>query len=379
MFTEMKSPAPWGADKRLTASLKTHLDDDLGLLDAPAPEAFDALTRLAQRVFKAPVSLISIIDEKNDRQFFASQQGLKEPWASARQTPLSHSFCQHVKAAKAPLVVCKADEHPLVRDNLAIRGLDVMAYLGVPVHSPDGEVIGALCVIDSCERSWTPDEVETLTDIAQCAKDEILLRIALRANESTTANVLRSNVLRESISNAFLAPDLEIDERFAALLKATCRALGMEHGLITRVDGDRIRPLFGEWAQTPGAKARAGQFRGSLTSLIVGEGRTVAIADISASTLEECRTADGYIPGRFLGAPLKLAGVVHGTIEFRAAQPRKAPWQEDEVAMLDVVSMFAAAHLGVFGRLQALRESESALLSYCLDKRHGAAAELYGT
>jgi hypothetical protein len=63
-----------------------------GLLDSPPEESFDRFTRLATRLFKTPVALVSLVDA--DRQFFKSAIGLPEPWASLRQSPLSHSFCK---------------------------------------------------------------------------------------------------------------------------------------------------------------------------------------------------------------------------------------------------------------------------------------------
>ena len=84
------------------------------LLDSKPEQAFDRLTRLAARVLGAPVSLVSLVDR--DRQFFKSAEGLAEPWLSERQTPLSHSFCQHVVTTNAPLVVTDARDHPLVCD-----------------------------------------------------------------------------------------------------------------------------------------------------------------------------------------------------------------------------------------------------------------------
>ena len=63
-----------------------------GLLDADSATSLDRLTRLATRLVKAPVALVSLVD--TDRQVFVSAVGLDEPWASQGQTPLSHSFCQ---------------------------------------------------------------------------------------------------------------------------------------------------------------------------------------------------------------------------------------------------------------------------------------------
>jgi GAF domain-containing protein len=76
--------------------------DATKLLDSPAEESFDRITKLAARVLNAPVALISLVDE--DRQFFKSSVGLDEPWHSARETPLSHSFCRHTLHTREPLV-----------------------------------------------------------------------------------------------------------------------------------------------------------------------------------------------------------------------------------------------------------------------------------
>ena len=48
-------------------------------------ERFDRLTRLARRLLRTPVALVSLLDA--NRQFFLSAQGLPEPWASLRATP----------------------------------------------------------------------------------------------------------------------------------------------------------------------------------------------------------------------------------------------------------------------------------------------------
>ena len=76
------------------------------LLDSPPDESFDRLTRLAAKLVNAPVALVSAVD--TERQFFKSCLGLPEPWATRRETPLSHSFCQHVVAAREPVLVSDA-------------------------------------------------------------------------------------------------------------------------------------------------------------------------------------------------------------------------------------------------------------------------------
>jgi len=144
-----------------------------GLLDSPPEESFDRLTRLTSTVLNVPVALVSLVD--SDRQFFKSCVGLAQPWSSERQTPLSHSFCQHVVESRRALVISDAREHPVLRDNVAIRDLGVIAYAGAPLITPDGHVLGTLCAIDHKPRHWTTEQVEILCNLAGSVLSEIQL------------------------------------------------------------------------------------------------------------------------------------------------------------------------------------------------------------
>ena len=150
---------------------------DLGLLDTPGEEAFDRPTRLASDLLGVPVSLVSLVDA--DRQFVKSQQGLDGVWAIARQTPLTHSFCQHAMATKQPLVISDAREHPLVSTNPAILDLGVVAYAGMPLVLDDGHAVGALCPIDHQPREWTNTDLRILKDLAAAVTGMFDLRAEL--------------------------------------------------------------------------------------------------------------------------------------------------------------------------------------------------------
>lgn len=163
----------------------------LELLDSAPEKAFDRLTQLASKILKAPVSLVSLVDA--DRQFFKSFFGLPDPWASQRETPLSHSFCQHVVATGEPLVVSNAVEHPLVHDNLAIPDINVIAYLGIPLTTTDGTELGSFCVIDSTPRQWTPEEIEIVRELALSVMTEIELRSEIAARREIEEKLRETN------------------------------------------------------------------------------------------------------------------------------------------------------------------------------------------
>jgi GAF domain-containing protein len=142
-----------------------------GLLDSPPEERFDALTRRAAAELRAPIALLTVVDD--DRQFFKSGQGLPPPLDETRETPLSHSLCQYAVARGAPLVVEDARQDPVLADNGAVLELDALAYLGVPLLARSGESIGTLCVIDHEPRRWTKRDIDTVCELAVTAAREL--------------------------------------------------------------------------------------------------------------------------------------------------------------------------------------------------------------
>ena len=165
-----------------TDELSSHVKDParlaalraVALLDTPTEEAFDRLSRLAARFMHAPVALVSLVD--SERQFFKSCLGLPEPWCSQRESPLSYSFCQHNRIIDKPLIVEDARTHPVFKDNRAVEELGVVAYLGFPLATKDGYVLGSFCVIDTSPRNWQEEDVEVIRDLAAAVMTEIELR-----------------------------------------------------------------------------------------------------------------------------------------------------------------------------------------------------------
>ncbi len=209
---------------------------------------------MAARYVNAPVALVSLVDDQ--RQFFKSAVGLGEPWASRRETPLSHSFCQYVTRDRAPLVVSDAREHPVLRDNLAVRDLQVIAYAGFPLVIHD-EPIGVFCVVDTRPRTWSEEELAMVADLAESVVSEIELRIAVRAERDQRA---LTQTLLESLGDGVLAIDTQ--RRFILANAAARRlfAVGLEVGATltpewtalhrsARADGTRLAPEDGALAR----------------------------------------------------------------------------------------------------------------------------------
>jgi signal transduction histidine kinase len=178
---------------RLAALQRTNL------LDSPPEEAFDRLTRLASKILHVPVSLVSLVD--NERQYFKSVVGPDDPWATLRETPLSHSLCQHVVASSKPLIVTDARRHPLVHQNLAIPELGVVAYAGMPLTTPDGQTLGSFCAIDTQPREWTEEEIEILQELATSAMTEVELRLTAQQLQESYQKLQAVEALRDDLTH----------------------------------------------------------------------------------------------------------------------------------------------------------------------------------
>ncbi|MEU7675868.1 SpoIIE family protein phosphatase [Micromonospora taraxaci] len=167
-------------------------------LDAVPDEAFDRFARLVSDLLDVPVALVSLVSA--DRQFFPGAVGLPEPWSQRRQTPLSHSFCQHVVDIEVPMVLPDARLYPRVRDNLAIDDLGVVAYAGMPLTDLSGRVLGSLCAIDNKPRAWTSAQLRTLADLAAACSSELRLRIALDGAREAQRRVVQAHERLELVA-----------------------------------------------------------------------------------------------------------------------------------------------------------------------------------
>jgi len=147
-----------------------------GLMDSLPEASFDRFTRLASRLTASPSAFLSLVDDQ--RQFLKSIHGADE---ERRETPLSHSFCQHVASTGQPLAVEDARHHPMVKDNPAVQD-GVIAYLGSPVLA-QGKCIGSLCVVDSQPRRWGWADRQALSDLAACVNNEIEMRMTTALSE----------------------------------------------------------------------------------------------------------------------------------------------------------------------------------------------------
>jgi sigma-B regulation protein RsbU (phosphoserine phosphatase) len=141
----------------------------LDLLDTPAEDRFDRVTRLAAEFFQVPIAYVAFID--NDRQWFKSRYGL-----CPAETSRAISFCQYTITRDEPFVMPDAREHPIGRDHPMVVGEPfIRFYAGIPLTGPRGHKIGTFCLVDLQPREFGHAQVARLTTFAAIVEREMNL------------------------------------------------------------------------------------------------------------------------------------------------------------------------------------------------------------
>ena len=316
---------------RLDALLRTRLD-------AVADPALDRFAEMVRTVMRVPVALVSLVGA--DRQFFPGACGLGQPWADRRQTPLSHSFCQHVVATAEPLVVVDARLDPRVRENLAIDDLGVVGYAGMPLTDANGEVLGSLCAIDTQPREWTAAELKLLADLAASCSDSLRLRISTYRTET---EFQRSRLLLRASTT--LAAASSIDEVVDAVRELLTGTLDPAYVGFSLLDDDKMALPSSRLLPTAVAErwSRYAWLRTTPSALATRTGRPVLLPDLAAVqevAPDAAATFDEM--GWQSAASLPLAGPSGpiGALTFVWKQPHSV--DEAEQAVLAVLAGYVA-------------------------------------
>lgn len=141
----------------------------LDILDTPAEERFDRLTRLARRLFDVPIALVSLID--HDRQWFKSAAGLE-----VRETDRDLAFCAHAIADDEIFIVSDARRDARFADNPLVAGPPHIGfYAGCPITDMGDHKMGTFCIIDRRPRELSDDDIAALKDLAAIAERELAM------------------------------------------------------------------------------------------------------------------------------------------------------------------------------------------------------------
>ena len=163
-----------GAARPLRVMAETTSSDDLcddtdrlqalqryGILDTPMEPAYDELADLAGYICNAPVALISLLD--NQRHWFKAARGF-----ALRETPLKESVCRYAIRQSGVFIVPDLAQDPRFAHYAIVTQKNPLRfYAGAPLVTPDGFVLGMLCVLDHRPRELSAKVQDLLSGLAR--------------------------------------------------------------------------------------------------------------------------------------------------------------------------------------------------------------------
>lgn len=143
------------------------------IMDTPSENSFDNIARLATKIFKVPISLVSLVDA--DRVFFKANVGM----GNAKEANRGKSLCALAVLDPEVTIFEDAIKEPCLMANPNVAGnFGLRFYAGAPLITFDGFLIGTLCIIDKQPRVFTVAETEILKGLATAIMDQIELRLS---------------------------------------------------------------------------------------------------------------------------------------------------------------------------------------------------------
>lgn len=195
----MSNDQPYNEDVRINDLLSYFI------MDTPREQELDEIAQIASVVCGTDVALISFIDK--DRQWFKSTHGYE-----IDNMPRQVSFCQHTLNRPQELLVV---EDPLLDDRfvdspLVVYDPKVRFYAGAPLVSPEGNVLGTICVLDNKPRQLDDVQQLALRNLAkQVMKFLNARKLILLQKENIELNIQKLNKLTDQAPGVIFQMEMD--------------------------------------------------------------------------------------------------------------------------------------------------------------------------
>ena len=306
------------------------------VLVSPPRQDLLALVEVAAQVAQVPMATINLITDTEQHQ--VATYGFDG--AICRR---EDSMCSVVLDEGAPVVVADASLDPRWRANPFVTGElgRVRFYATHQLTTPEGVVIGTLCVFDERPRTLTPQQAHALAGLADRVVD--LLELELRTRELERSNeqlVAFAGQVSHDLRNPLTAVSMSLMMLSEELGEGPAEGPGGERGprdadrafLVQRAIGGarRMRTLIDDllkFARVGGELQRGPVDLGALLDEVVED---------LAGPLAEARVTRGDLPTVF-GDAVQLRAVLQNLVANAAkfVRPGNAPRIDVRAVHLD--------------------------------------------
>lgn len=148
------------------AHRRTAVIEALALGSGPE-ERFDRITRMAHEAFDVPLTFLNLVH--HDLVTTQSTFG----WHQGSSVPASEQFCASTVLTREPMVIPDASLDARFANTAAVAEHGIRFYAGAPLTMVDGTRVGTLCLMDAVPRTFSPDDVALLGELARWAEREL--------------------------------------------------------------------------------------------------------------------------------------------------------------------------------------------------------------
>lgn len=193
--------------QQIGAAARLRVLEEAQLLGDPLAvrsNAIDEITDLVTRELGGVGARASVVTPSDARYLGATNPvpGVD----SENVTDHEHSYCRYVVADAQPLVVEDTVTHPMTAGSAPIEDMDARSYAGVPIVTPEGHVLGALCVLDSKPHAWSDRDLDLLRHLAKWVVMEVELRRQVtRLEESARERDALLSTIMHELHNPLMA------------------------------------------------------------------------------------------------------------------------------------------------------------------------------
>ncbi|WP_051556371.1 SpoIIE family protein phosphatase [Alkalihalobacterium bogoriense] len=167
---------------------------EMNIVESTPDKELDQLTELVAKIFHTPIAMVTLMTE--EKLLYKSCFGL-----NMQESPRNQTVCQYIIASKDHLVIEDLQKDERFADNLTVNKNGFRFYVGVPLKSDNGNVIGTLCLLDYIPREFSNGELDILQTFSEMAARIIEKRSDLLIHAELESKLMDINSKYLSVIN----------------------------------------------------------------------------------------------------------------------------------------------------------------------------------
>lgn len=143
-------------------------------LDSQAEVSLSKLLNMLRRHFDMDLAFIAKFEQGNRTALLVDSGELPPSPNLCFSHPVEETYCKKIADGELPEVIPDTRKNAITRAMPVTVELDIGAYMGVPIHLPNGELYGTLCCLKhSPEPGLAPRDAALLRFVSEVAAQKI--------------------------------------------------------------------------------------------------------------------------------------------------------------------------------------------------------------